>query len=134
MGGAGDLSSANYADAGSVNTGLTPTPGDPPGDVLFIGNGGTVTYSGTGAYGRIRVGHENATLPGQGTLTVSGGGTLQLLTGALGGANAAVQVGNVENGVLNIDGATVEANRLVVIGYGNDATRMGTLNVSNGAH
>src|SRR5690606_19577817 len=102
------------------------------GDVLFIGNGGTATFSGTAGYGKLRVGHNAATLPGQGTLTVSGGGTLQLLTGASGAANAGIWVGNLQNGVLNIDNATVEVSRLVLVGYGNNINRTGHLNVTNG--
>ena len=135
QGGSGGLISANYSDG--TNSGLTPTSGD----VVNFGNGGTATYNTPGPLSlqKLRVGH-NQTTPapggsGTGVVTISGGANVALTVGASGADNASLWVGNVQNGTLNIDGATtsVLAARLIVVGYGNNVARTGTINITNGA-
>lgn len=136
QGGSGGLISANYSDG--TNNGLTPTAAD----VVNFGNGGTATYSTPGPLSlqKLRVGH-NQTTPapgggGTGVVTISNGANVSLTAGAAGAANASLWVGNIQNGTLNIDGATtsVTAARLIVVGYGNNLNnRSGTINITNGA-
>lgn len=127
-GGSGTLLDFNYSDG--TNTGLQPQPGD----VINFGNGGSATFDGTIGLGKLRVGHNLATPggTGQGTVTIENGGYLELTAGAAGADNAALWVGRVQNGVLNIDNATLIANRLAVIGFGNNTNRTGTVNITNG--
>ena len=126
LGNSANLDSANYSDA--VNTGITPTSVD----ALFIGNAGTANFTGTADYLRLTVGHNNATLGGAGTVNVSGGASLNLTNDVTGLANAALIVGRVNNGTMNIDGSTVQSTKSVVVGYGTNANNVGTLNISNG--
>ena len=139
MGGAGNLTAANYSDG--VNTNLTPGEID----LLFLGNSGTVTQSGGGLqlFQKLRVGHDMATPGGVGaaTLTVSNGAQLNL-TLAGGGADASVIVGGGAvattnsgfDGTLNIDGAgsNVTSAQLVQIGFGSNSTANATVNITNG--
>jgi hypothetical protein len=137
QGGSGTLTDSNYFN------GTTSTANQPPGtaatDFIHIGLNGTVTLSGgNGAgVGRLRVGHNvnptAGTYEGVGTLTVTGLGTELQVTGGAAAPNAAVWVGNGHNGELNIeDSALMSANRLVVVGAGNNNTPTGTLNVRTG--
>ncbi len=131
QGGAGTLLDANYFDGTTM--GLSPTSSD----VVNFGNGGTATFSGFAALGRLRVGHNQAPtgsgLNGQGTVTLNGFASLELISGASGVNNGGLQVGQTQSGVLNItDGSTLTVNRLVEIGIGNNADRSGTLNVNSG--
>ena len=134
QGGTGALISANYTGA---SAGLTPTAGD----VVNFGNTGTATHSVPGALSlqKLRVGH-NQTTPapgggGTGNVTISNGAQVSLTVGAAGAANASLWVGNQQNGTLNIDGAStsVTAAQLIMIGYGNNLGRSGTVNITNGA-
>jgi hypothetical protein len=131
MGGSGTLVDGHYSDG--TNTNLTPTSAD----VVDFGATGTGTYSTPGAisFSKLRVGHNDTTLPGAGTLTVSNGAQINLTGGAAGAANAGLWVGNVFTSTLTIDGATtsVTSNRLIIIGYApGQPTRNGTVNVTNG--
>ena len=128
LGNTASLDSANYADAGQVTTGITPTSVDE----LYIGNAGTATFTGTADYLRLTVGHNNATLSGEGTVDVSGGALSNLTNNVNGLGNAALIVGRVNNGTMSIDGATVQSTKSVVVGYGTNANNVGTLNISNG--
>jgi T5SS/PEP-CTERM-associated repeat protein len=132
LGGPGALTDANYTDG-------TTSPLSPlPGDIVQIGAGGVLTQSsGALSYGKLRVGHNDTTagpLTGQGNLTINNGTTVSLTAGAAGIANAALWVGNVQNGTLTIDGpgSSLTSNRLVAIGIGNNTARTGTLNITNG--
>ena len=128
LGNTANLDSANYADAGQVTTGITPTSAD----ALFIGTTGTANFTGFADYLRLTVGHNNATLSGEGTVNVSGGAFLNLTNNVTGLGNAALIVGRVNNGTMSIDGSTVQSTKSVVVGYGTNANNVGTLNVSNG--
>jgi hypothetical protein len=128
LGNTGNLDSANYTDSTLVPTGTPPTTAD----ALFIGNAGTANFTGTADYQRLTVGHNNATLSGEGAVNVSGGASLNLTDAVTGLGNAALIVGRVNNGTMNIDGSTVQAGRSVVVGYGTNANNVGTLNISNG--
>jgi hypothetical protein len=129
QGGTGTLTDANYSDGTNMNLAPQAT------DYVHIGNSGVVTFNSTAGFGRLRVGH-NQSPPGgtgAGTLTITGPGTLVELTGGAAAPNAAVWVGNGNNGELNIqDGAELKANRLVVVGAGNNTTSTGTLNIQSG--
>jgi hypothetical protein len=133
QGGSGNLISANYNDGTTSN--LTPTAGD----VINFGAGGTATHSVPGplALQKLRVGHNQATPGGTGTgvVTINNGAAVALTDGTSGAANAALWVGNVQNGTLNIDGpnTSVTSSRLIVVGYGNNVSRNGTINITNGA-
>ncbi|MDP3939895.1 MAG: hypothetical protein Q8R92_17390, partial [Deltaproteobacteria bacterium] len=135
QGGTRILTDANY-----TNTDGTAALSSPlPGDVINFGAGGTATFDGTADFGKLRVGHNQATLStlnGTGTVTINNGAQLTLTAGASGVGNAAMWVGaangTAPNGTLNIDNATVTANRLVVVGYGNNVNRTGTVNITNG--
>src|SRR6476619_5906116 len=115
MGGSGTLTDAHYSNGSTTNL----APGS--GDVVDFGSSGTGTYSTPGAisFSKLRIGHNDATLPGAGTLTVSNGAQISVTGGASGAANAGIWVGNVFTSTLNIDGAntSVTSNRLIVIGY-----------------
>jgi hypothetical protein len=128
QGGPGALTDSNYSDG--TNTNLAPGSTD----YLNIGNGGLVTFSSSAGFGRLRVGHNQ--LPGgagAGTLTVSGAGNLLELTLGAAAPNAAIWVGNSNDGTINVqDGAELKASRLVVVGAGDSATATGTLNVQTG--
>ena len=130
QGGTGGLTDANYTDG--TNPNLTPTSADD----LQIGSGGTASTSTAGlVFNRLRIAHNGTPAPtGQGTVTVNGGGTITL-GGASGSANAGLQVGNTQNGTLNIDGAgsSVTVGRLILIGTANSQVgRNGTVNITNG--
>jgi hypothetical protein len=128
QGGAGSLTDANYSDG--TNSNLSPIDTDH----VFIGNDGDVGFSNDSVgLGRLLVGHNSATLPGQGTLTVGSAAFVELTGGDAGAANAGLTIGNSQDGVVNIqDDAFVSVNRLVVVGNGNSASQTGTLNVTNG--
>jgi hypothetical protein len=137
QGGNGTLTDSNYFN------GTSSTPNLPPGtqttDFIHIGLAGSVTLSGGNALGvgRLRVGHNvnptAGTYEGVGTLTLSGAGTELQVTGGAAAPNAAVWIGNGHNGEITIeDGALMSANRLFVVGAGNNATPTGTLNVRTG--
>jgi len=128
LGNTANLDSANYADSTLVPTGTPPTSAD----ALFIGNAGTANFTGAADYQRLTVGHNNAALSGEGAVNVSGGATLNLTDAVTGLGNAALIVGRVNNGTMNIDGSTVQTGRSVVVGYGTNANNVGTLNISNG--
>ena len=128
LGNTANLDSANYADAGQVTTGITPTSVDE----LYIGNTGIANFTGTADYLRLTVGHNNATLAGEGTVNVNGGAFLNLTNNVNGLNNAALIVGRVNNGTMTIDGSTVQSTKSVVVGYGTNASNVGTLNISNG--
>src|SRR5215212_4626141 len=101
LGGTGNLTDTNYSDG--TTSPLAPTSGD----ILFLGNSGTVTHSvaGTTSIQKLRVGHNQSTPGGQGaaTLTVNNGAVLNLTVGGS-NANGSLWVGNDNNGTLNIDG------------------------------
>jgi hypothetical protein len=128
----GNLMGPNYTDG--VTNNLTPTASD----VVHVGGGGTASYStpGTVSLQKLRVGHNTAAPgnPGTGIVNLSNGAKIDLTVGGAGGANAALWVGNVQNGTLNIDGAgtSVTSARFIAIGYGNNTARMGTVNITNG--
>ena len=132
----GNLTDAAYTDG--VATGLTPTNLN----TVWFGGGGIGTLSGPGTteFSRLRIGH-NATVtgsvtnPGAGEVTISGGAKLNLSGGASGAANAGLHVGNVNNGLLVIDGAGAEvtSNQAIVIGTApNQPNRNGTVRITNG--
>src|SRR6187455_2071462 len=129
----GTLVDANYSDG--VNTNLTPSSGD----ILDFGGGGTATYSVPGpiSFQKLRVGHGQTTPGGvgAGTVTIDSGAAVNLTVGATGNANASLWVGNLQNGTLNIDGAgtSVTAAQIIMLGYGNNLNRNGTINITNGA-
>ena len=132
QGGSGNLISANYNNGSTSN--LTPTSGD----VVNFGMTGSATHSVAGTLNlqKLRVGHNAAPGgTGSGNVTISNGAVVNLTVGASGAANASLWVGNAQNGTLNIDGAntSVTAARLIVIGYGNNLNRSGTVNITNGA-
>jgi hypothetical protein len=132
QGGSGDLISANYSDG--TTTGLTPTSGD----VVNFGMTGTGTYSVAGPLNlqKLRVGHNQSPGgTGTGNVTISNGAQVKLTVGGAGAGNASLWVGNSQSGTLNIDGAntSVTAARLIIIGYGNNTNRSGTINITNGA-
>jgi PEP-CTERM motif-containing protein len=127
----GNFTDPSYTDG--VNSGLTPQPTDD----VFIGNNGVVTLSGGTQIGtgRLRVGHNTSPpgLTGAATLTITGAGTKIELTQGAANPNGAVWIGQGNNGTLNIeDGGNLTANRLVVVGAGNNATPTGTLNIKTG--
>src|SRR5689334_7726608 len=134
LGGTGNLLDNNYSNG--TTSPLTPTNAD----IVFLGNGGTVTHSVTGNFGiqKLRVGHNQATPGGQGaaTFTINNGAILSL---SAGGTNAAASlwVGNDNNGVLNIDGANTAliAGQVAQIGWGNNlngGNASGVVNITNG--
>jgi hypothetical protein len=131
LGGSGDLISNNYSNG----TTSPVTPGS--GDVVFLGNSGTLTHAvaGTTNIQKLRVGHNQATVGGVGaaTLTVNGGAILNLSQGGT-NANASLWVGNENNGTLNIDGvgSSVIATQVVQIGWGNNLNASGVVNITNG--
>ncbi len=129
----GTLTDPNYSDG--TLTDLTPTAND----IIDFGGGGTATYSVAGpiSFQKLRVGH-GQTVPGgvgTGTVTISNGAQVNLTVGATGNANASLWVGNLQNGTLNIDGAgtSLTAAQILMIGYGNNLNRNGTVNITNGA-
>jgi hypothetical protein len=133
QGGPGTLTDSNYYDGTNMNV----PPGTATTDFVYIGLDSAVTFSGSAGFGRLRVGHNVnpvvGTYEGDGTLTISGAGNLVELTGGDQAPDAAVWVGNGHDGELNIeDGATLSANRLVVVGAGSNGTPTGTLNVRTG--
>jgi hypothetical protein len=133
-GGTGNLTDANYTSDGSNSVAPNSVDADP--DLVWFGFGGTGTLSTSLSIGKLRVGHSDASpvagLTGTGNVTVNNGAVLDLTTGDSGTANAALWVGNTQNGTLNIDNATVNASRLVLIGTGSNVNRNGTLNILNG--
>jgi hypothetical protein len=136
LGGTADLESANYVDS------LTSTPNVAPNstDTALIGEDGVANHStGDLSLGRLFVGHNQTGggadgLPGAGTVNVTGGSVSATL-GASGSASAGIIVGYDNNGTLNVDGpsTSVSSNRLIVVGYGDNASASGTLNITNGA-
>jgi hypothetical protein len=132
QGGVGALTDANYTDGTLVNLAPIST------DVVYFGAVGTGTLTGPGTteFYRLRIGH-NEVVAGAGTgeVTVSNGAILNLIGGASGTANSGLTVGNVNNGLLVIDGAgtTVTSSRLIVIGTApNQPSRNGTIRITNG--
>lgn len=133
LGGTGNLADTNYSD------GITSPTAPTTSDILFLGNGGTVTRSVAGSYSiqKLRVGHNQSTPGGQGaaTLTVNNGAVLNLTVGGS-NANASLWVGNDNNGTLNIDGpgTTINATQVAQIGWGNNVNgnASGVVNVTNG--
>lgn len=131
QGGTGNLTDANYTDG--TLTGLAPTATD----AVFIGDDGVANLStpGTLELFRLRVGHNETTKPGIGSVTVSNGAVLNLLGGGEGTANSGLTVGNQRNGLLVIDGpgTTVTSSRLIVIGTApGQLGRNGTIRLTNG--
>lgn len=129
----GTLLDNNWSSNGTDT--LTPTSGD----ILDFGGGGTATYSVAGpvSFQKLRVGHGQATPGGvgTGTVTISNGAQVNLTVGASGNANASLWVGNLQTGTLNIDGVgtSLTSTQILMIGYGNNINRNGTVNVTNGA-
>jgi hypothetical protein len=132
QGGVGALTDANYTDGTLAN--LTPASGD----VVYFGAVGTGTLTGPGTteFYRLRIGHNEAVAgAGTGEVTVSGGAILNMIGGDAGTANSGLTVGNINNGLLVIDGAgtTVTSSRLIVIGVApNQPSRNGTIRITNG--
>lgn len=131
QGGTGALTDANYSDG--TTTGLAPTADH----VVYIGANGEISLSTPGPLDlyRLRIGHDQATNGGNGTLNVSNGAILNLVGGDDGIADSGLTVGNLRNGTLNIDGAgtAVNSSRLIVIGTApNQAGRNGTIRLTNG--
>ena len=129
----GNLTDPNWSDG--VNTNLAPTAND----ILDFGGGGTATYSvaGPASFQKLRVGHGQTTPGGvgTGTVTINNGAQVTLTVGATGNANASLWVGNLQTGRLDIDGpgTSLTAAQILMIGYGNNLNRSGTVNVTNGA-
>jgi hypothetical protein len=131
LGGTGNLLDSNYSDG--TTSPLAPTSSD----ILFLGNGGTVTHSVAGGFGiqRLRVGHNQATPGGQGTatFTINNGAILNLTLGGS-NANASLWVGNENNAVLNVDGTGtgIVAAQVAQIGWGNNLNASAVVNITNG--
>lgn len=129
QGGTGQLTDSNYSDGTNSNL--------PPGgasDVIWFGADGSTTLSGTTfGVGRMRIGHNQNTLKGSGTVTLTNGALLDLTNGAAGTNSAALWVGQARDGVLNIEESSfVTASRLVNIGVGSNLDFSGTINVRSG--
>jgi hypothetical protein len=133
QGGTGGLTDANYTNSDGTITGAAPTSSD----VIYFGDGGEASLSTPGSVDlwRLRIGHNQATEAGQGTVTVSGGATLNLIGGQAQSLRSGLLVGYVQNGSLLIDGpgTTVTSARLIVIGFApNQPNRNGTVRITNG--
>ena len=132
-GGTGVLTDANYNTASNATTGLTPTTTD----AVFFGSTGVGTLDGpvTLTVNRLRIGHTNATQGGVGTVTVSNGAQINILSGAGSPGDAGLMVGNGQDGELIIDGvgSSVTSARVISIGVSaNQPTRSGTVRLTNG--
>jgi hypothetical protein len=105
-----------------------------PIDVLNVGLGGTATHSVAGptTFARMRIGHNQST-PAPGG---AGQGTVTITNGAVNLTNAAtsLQVGQVQTGTLNIDGAvsSLTTAGMIFVGDGTNTNRTGTINITNG--
>jgi hypothetical protein len=133
----GELTGPNYFNFDATLSAQSPSAGD----VLFVGLDGTANHSTPGLveFQKLKVGHNGGGTGqtahnGAGTVNISNGAQVNLTVGASGAANASLWVGNVQNGTLNIDGAgtSVTSARLIIIGYGNNLTRDGIVNITNG--
>ncbi len=127
--GVGDLLGANYTDTTTSTSGITPVTGD----VLYIGNGGTGTYSTSTTFqpARLEIGHTLTTNPGDGTVILNGG-TLNITAGGGTVTNSSIYIGQGANGTLQVNAGTLLPARTFVIGYGNDLTKTATFNVGAG--
>jgi hypothetical protein len=131
QGGTADLSSANY-----YNGSATVAPG--ASDILFIGDNGLATGTGTLTVSKIYIGNID---PGGGTQGPAGPGTVSLTSGvftASSGTSPTVNFGTIigyqSTGSLSISGAgTTYTSNGTAVGFGDDPSLSATLNISNQA-